>query len=46
MRRSESPPGVRVATFLNLRHRWESAEVNREKAAELLGIGVGTFRHR
>ncbi len=30
--------------FLNLFHRWESAELNQEEAAELLGVDVRTFR--
>jgi transposase len=29
---------------LNLRHRWESAELNQEEAAELLGVSERTFR--
>ena len=33
-----------MAMFLNLLHRWESAELNQEEAAELLGIDVRTFR--
>jgi len=33
-----------MAMFLNLLHRWESAELNQEEAAELLGVEVRTFR--
>jgi transposase len=44
MRRTEALQGVRMAMFLNLLHRWESAELNQEEAAELLGIDVRTFR--
>jgi DNA-binding ferritin-like protein (Dps family) len=33
-----------MAVFLNLLHRWESAELNQEEAAELLGVDVRTFR--
>ena len=44
MRRTEVLQGVRMAMFLNLLHRWESAELNQEEAAELLGIDVRTFR--
>jgi len=44
MRRTEALQGVRVAMFLNILHRWESAELNQEEAAELLGIDVRTFR--
>jgi hypothetical protein len=36
MRRTEALQGVRVTVFLNLLHRWESAELNQEEAAELL----------
>jgi transposase len=36
MRRTEALQGVRMAMFLNLLHRWESAE--------LLGVDVRTFR--
>jgi hypothetical protein len=35
MRRMEALQGVRMAVFLNLLHRWESAELNQEEAAEL-----------
>ena len=38
MRRTEALQGVRMAVFLNLLHRWESAELNQEEAAELLGV--------
>ena len=44
MRRTEALQGVRMAMFLNILHRWESAELNQEEAAELLGIDVRTFR--
>jgi len=44
MRRTEAVQGVRMARFLNLLHRWESAELNQEEAAELLGVDVRTFR--
>ena len=44
MRGTEAPQGVRMAMFLNLLHRWESAELNQEEAAELLGVDVRTFR--
>ena len=44
MRRTEALQGVRMAMFLNLLRRWESAELDQEEAAELLGIDVRTFR--
>jgi transposase len=44
MRRTEALQGVRMAMFLNLLHRWESAELNQEEAAELLGVTERTFR--
>ena len=44
MRRTEALQGVRRAMFLNLLQRWESAELNQEEAAELLGVDVRTFR--
>ena len=44
MRRTEALQGVRMAMFLNLLHRWESAEHNQEEAAELLGLSERTFR--
>ena len=44
MRRTEALQGVRMAMFLNLLHRWESAELNQDEAAELLGVDVRTFR--
>jgi transposase len=44
MRRTEALQGVRVAIFLNLLHRWESAELNQTEAAELLGVSERTFR--
>ena len=33
-----------MAMFLNLLHRWESAELNQGEAAELLGVDERTFR--
>jgi transposase len=44
MRRTEALQGVRMAVFLNLLRRWESAELNQEEAAELLGVSERTFR--
>ena len=44
MRRREALEGVRMAMFLNLLHRWESAELNQEEASELLGVTERTFR--
>ena len=44
MRRMETLPGVRMAMFLNLLRRWESAELNQEEATELLGVSERTFR--
>ena len=44
MRRTEALQGVRMAVFLNLLSRWESAELNQEEAAELLGVSERTFR--
>ena len=44
MRRTEALQGVRVAMFLNVRSRWESAELNEDEAAELLGVSTRTFR--
>lgn len=44
MRWTEALQGVRMAMFLNILDRWESAELNQEEAAELLGIDVRTFR--
>jgi uncharacterized membrane protein YkgB len=38
------PRGVGMAMFLNLLHRWESAELNQAEAAELLGVSERTFR--
>src|ERR1700687_987276 len=35
---------VRMARFLTLHHRWESAELNQAEAAELLGVSERTFR--
>ena len=44
MRRREAEEAVRMAKFLTLLHRWESAELNQEEAAELLGVSERTFR--
>ena len=44
MRRTEAHQGVRMAKFLNVLGRWESAELNQEEAAELLGVSERTFR--
>jgi transposase len=44
MRRTEALQGVRMTVFLTLLHRWESAELNQEEAAELLGVSERTFR--
>ena len=44
MRRTEALQGVRMAVFLNILDRWESAELNQEKAAEFLGVSERTFR--
>jgi transposase len=44
MRRTEALQGVRMAMFLNVLRRWESAELNQEEAAELLGVAERTFR--
>jgi len=44
MRRTEAREAVRMAMFLNLLHRWESAELNQAEAAELLGVTERTFR--
>jgi transposase len=44
MRRTEALQGVRMTMFLNLLHRFESAELNQEEAAELLGVSERTFR--
>jgi transposase len=35
---------VGMAVFLNLLRRWESAELNQEEAAELLGVSERAFR--
>ena len=37
MGRRETVQGVRMAMFLNLLHRWESAELNQGEAAALDG---------
>jgi transposase len=44
MRRTEALQGVRMAVFLNVLNRWESAELNQAEAAELLGVTERTFR--
>jgi transposase len=44
MRRREAEEAVRMARFLSLLHRWESAELNQKEAAELLGVSERTFR--
>jgi hypothetical protein len=44
MRWREAEEAVRMAMFLTLLHRWESAELNQEEAAELLGVSERTFR--
>src|SRR5579871_3525279 len=44
MRRTEAREAVRMAVFLNILSRWESAELNQEEAAELLGVSERTFR--
>ena len=44
MRWTEALQGVRVTVFLNLLHRWESAELNQAEAAGLLGVSERTFR--
>jgi len=44
MRRTEAREAVRMVMFLNLLNRWESAELNQEEAAELLGVSERTFR--
>jgi transposase-like protein len=44
MRRTEALQGVRMTVFLNILNRWESAALNQEEAAELLGVSERTFR--
>jgi transposase len=44
MRRTEAREAVRMAVFLNILNRWESAELNQEEAAELLGVSERTLR--
>ncbi len=44
MRRTEAQEAARMAMFLNILNRWESAELNQEEAAELLGVSERTFR--
>ncbi len=35
MRRTEALQGVRMAMFLNILNRWESAELNQEEAGRV-----------
>ena len=35
---------MRMAVFLNILNRWESAELNQEEAAEAFGVSERTFR--
>jgi transposase len=44
MGRREAREAVRMARFLTLLDRWESAELNQGEAAELLGVSERTFR--
>jgi transposase len=44
MRRTKAREAVRMAMFLNLLNRWESAELNQAEAAEFLGVTERTFR--
>src|SRR6201994_4108000 len=44
MRRTAALQGGSMAMFLNILNRWESAELNQEEAAELLGVSERTFR--
>src|SRR6202034_1881580 len=44
MRRTEALQGMRMAVFLNILSRWESAALKQEEAAELLGVSERTFR--
>jgi Winged helix-turn helix len=44
MRRTEAPQGVGMVMFLNILHRWESAELNHGEPAELLGVSERRFR--
>jgi transposase len=44
MRGREAEEAVRMARFLTLLDRWESAELNQAEAAELLGVSERTFR--
>jgi hypothetical protein len=44
MRRTEAFQDVRMVVFLNRLRRWESAELNQEEAAALLGVGERAFR--
>src|ERR1700722_3989999 len=44
MRRTEALQGVRMAMFLRILDRWQSAELSQGEAAELLGVTERTFR--
>ena len=44
MRRTEALQGVRMAVFLNILNRWESAELNRKKQRSYWGVSERTFR--
>jgi transposase len=44
MRRTEVLQGVRMARFVDILRRWESAELNQAEAAEILGVSERTFR--
>jgi transposase len=44
MGRTEALQGVRMAMFLNILRRRESAELNQAEAAEFLGVSERTFR--
>ncbi len=44
MRRTEVRRAVRMLKFMDLFGRWDAVELNQVEAAELLGVGEGTFR--
>src|SRR5271165_6868274 len=44
MRRTEVLQGVRMARFVDILRRWESAELNQAEEAEILGVSERTFR--
>jgi hypothetical protein len=44
MRRTEAFQGVRMAMFLNVLQRWESAELNQGEPPSFLGVSERTFR--